>query len=73
MDRRTFVKAIPALPVLANTSGSYAQAPAEAVGTLQPIVLPKPDKDGGKSVLAALQERRTNRNVSADKLSPQLW
>jgi DUF1680 family protein len=32
--------------------------------TCEPITLVKPETDGGKSVLAALKERRTNRNVS---------
>jgi len=32
----------------------------------------KPEKDGGKSVLAALWERKTNRNISPEKLPPQM-
>jgi len=39
---------------------------------LQPITLAKPQTDGGKSVLAALQERRTIRNISAEKLPAQM-
>ena len=65
MNRRTFVKTLPALAVLAGAKSTFAQEP-------QPIALPKPQKDGGKSVLAALWERRTNRNVSAEKLPPQV-
>lgn len=65
MNRRTFIKTVPALAILANASSS----PAE---DLQPIVLPKPQTEGGKSVLAALQERRTNRNIRAEKLPPQM-
>jgi hypothetical protein len=42
------------------------------VQKLQPIELPKPQTDGGKSVLVALQERRTNRSIRADKLPPQM-
>jgi hypothetical protein len=72
MDRRTFVKTLPALTVLAGASHSLAQEPANATPNLQPITLPKPEKDGGKSVLAALQERRTNRNISAEKLPLQM-
>ncbi|MGA2257449.1 MAG: nitroreductase family protein [Thermoguttaceae bacterium] len=71
MDRRTFIKALPALTVLAEAVPGLAQEPANASPNLRPITLPKPDKDGGKSVLAALQERRTNRNVSPEKLPPQ--
>jgi len=65
MNRRTFIKTVPALAILASTSPASAQ-------DLQPIVLPKPETDGGKSVLAALQERRTNRNIRAEKLPPQM-
>jgi len=66
MDRRTFLRTVPALAVLAGTASSFAQ------DNLQPIALVKPQKDGGKSVLAALQERRTNRNVSDKPLPPQV-
>jgi len=72
MDRRTFIKALPALTVLADAMPSFAQEPANATPNLQPIELPKPDKDGGKSVLAALQVRKTNRNISEERLSPQM-
>jgi len=65
MQRRTFIKTVPALAVLTATASSSAQE-------LQPIELPKPQIDGGKSVLAALQERRTNRNILPDKLPPQM-
>ncbi len=37
-----------------------------------PISLPKPETDGGKSVLAALQARKTTKNISAKKLSLQM-
>jgi hypothetical protein len=64
MDRRTFLKTVPALTVLAGTASAFAE-------DLKPIALLKPQTDGGKSVLAALKERRTNRNISAEKLPPQ--
>jgi hypothetical protein len=51
MDRRTFVKSIPALTVLAGASSALADE-------LQPLALPKPEKDGGKSVLAATLKLR---------------
>ena len=38
---------------------------------MQPIVLPKPEKDGGKSVLASLQERKTDRGIRPNPLPPQ--
>jgi hypothetical protein len=75
MNRRTFIKTVPALAVLTATSSNFAQDQAPAAGPaqdLQPITLPKPQTDGGKSVLAALVERRTNRNIRPDKLPPQM-
>lgn len=64
MDRRTFLKTVPVVTVLAGTVSSLAE-------DLKPITLVKPQTDGGKSVLAALKERKTNRNISAEKLPPQ--
>ncbi len=75
MNRRTFLKSVPALAVLATRAPSVAQEssrPPASTGDLQPIALPKPEKDGGKSVLAALWDRKTNRNISDRKLSPQV-
>ncbi|MGA2362465.1 MAG: nitroreductase family protein [Candidatus Aminicenantales bacterium] len=68
MKRRTFVKgaaaALPAMAVLGFPDLGRA-------GELQPIDLPKPDEDGGKSVPAALKERKTTRNISPDPLPLQ--
>jgi hypothetical protein len=50
---------------MAGTSSAFAEE-------LQPIVLPKPEKDGGKSVLAALWKRKTIREIKEDKLPPQI-
>jgi len=72
MDRRTFVKTLPAMAVLAGSASGLAQESAKPAAELQPIVLPKPEKDGGKSVLAALWERKTVRNIRSDKLPPQM-
>ncbi|MGE5612235.1 MAG: SagB/ThcOx family dehydrogenase [Bacillota bacterium] len=75
MNRRTFLKTVPAFTLLAAAASSFGQeTPAAPSPTpdLQPIPLPKPEMDGGKSVLAALKERRTNRNISDKKLSPQM-
>jgi SagB-type dehydrogenase family enzyme len=55
----------------APTSGPDAGPPPGPVGDLEPIVLVKPQKDGGKSVLAALQERKTTRTMSDKKLPGQ--
>ncbi len=65
MNRRTFLKTVPAVAVLASATSLPAQ-------DLKPITLVKPQKDGGKSVLAALRERRTIRNISEEKLPPQV-
>lgn len=72
MNRRTFVQTLPALTVLASGAAALAQQAASPASNLAPIALPKPEADGGKSVLAALWERRTNRNLRADKLPPQV-
>jgi hypothetical protein len=53
-----------------SSTRSTATAPV-SIGDLQPIALVKPETDGGKSVLAALWERRTNRNISDKRLPPQ--
>ncbi len=85
MNRRTFLKTVPTFTVLAATGRSFAQAagptpksdavtPAEspAIGNLEVITLLPPELDGGKSVLAALHERKTTREIRAGKLPAQL-
>ncbi|MDH4198442.1 MAG: nitroreductase family protein [Candidatus Aminicenantes bacterium] len=68
MKRRTFIKgAAAALPALAAVGVPDFGAAEE----LQPIVLPKPEADGGKSVLAALKDRKTVRAISPDPLPLQ--
>ena len=39
---------------------------------LQPITLPEPQKDGGKTVLASLWERKTTHNIREERLAPQV-
>jgi hypothetical protein len=72
MNRRTFVKALPAMTVFAGTAASLAQETPGPGPALEPITLLKPQTDGGKSVLAALQERRTIRNITPQKLPAQV-
>jgi len=75
INRRTFLKSVPALAVLAAAESGFAQdanAASSSTKELQPITLLKPEMDGGKSVLAALKERRTIRNIKAEKLPPQV-
>jgi nitroreductase len=72
MNRRTFVKALPALTLLAGSAIGLAQGAASPAAELKPILLPKPETEGGKSVLAALKERKTIRSISARELPPQV-
>ena len=65
MKRRSFVTSVPAITMLAGAGSGFAQ-------NLQPITLPIPEKDGGKSVLASLQERKTTRSISAKNLPAQV-
>ena len=74
MNRRGFLKAVPTV-ILAAKGFSFAQeaeAPPAPAKNLQPIKLLKPEAHGGKSVLAALQERKTTRRISEKKLPPQV-
>jgi hypothetical protein len=56
--------ALPAPAVLGGPNFSAARA-AAGEGELEPIELPKPEMDGGKSVLAALKDRKTVRNINS--------
>jgi hypothetical protein len=69
MNRREFVKTVPAITLLSGTLDLSAQdQPKE----LKSISLPPPESEGGKSVLAALKERRTTRNISSKQFPPQM-
>jgi hypothetical protein len=85
MDRRTFLKTLPAFTMLAGTTSIIAQdantasssakntsTASNSITDIQPITLTKPQTDGGKSVLAALQERKTNRNINEKELESQM-
>lgn len=65
MKRRDFVQTLPAIALLAGTNQGITQE-------LKPLELPKPEKDGGKSVMAALWERKTIRKISPEALPPQM-
>ncbi len=65
MDRRTFLKTVPAVTLLAGTKSGFGQE-------LKPITLVDPQRDGGKSVLAALWDRKTTRNIGTEKLPAQM-
>ncbi len=75
MDRRAFLKQVPAATLLAAASSGWAEesGPSPAPSQdLQPISLVKPETEGGKSVLASLKERKTIRNIKPDPLPPQV-
>jgi hypothetical protein len=76
MNRRKFVKAVPSLTLLAASGSSLSITSTDRTKIsgegLNPIVLPKPEKDGGKSVLASLLERKTTRTISPKELPVQV-
>ncbi len=72
MNRRRFVQTLPALAVLSGAVSSFAQETPSPQPALSPIMLPKPQMEGGKSVLEALKARKTIRNIKEDKLAPQM-
>lgn len=72
MNRRTFVKTLPAVTAMVSSLAGSAQEAPQPEKQLKPISLPKPDADGGKSVLAALKERKTTRNISDKEIPPQV-
>jgi hypothetical protein len=69
MNRRKFVKVVPSLALLASSGTSFSVTPSDE---LKPIVLPEPEKEGGKSVLASLLERKTTRTISSKELPDQV-
>ena len=71
MKRRNLLKAVPAIALLAASAPGYSFV-IPGTSELQAIVLPKPEKEGGKSVLAALSERKTNRSISSKALPMQV-
>jgi hypothetical protein len=71
MNRRKFVKAVPSLAVIAASASGYSlQTPGEQ--DLETIILPQPEKDGGKTVLASLVGRKTTRTISTKELPVQV-
>lgn len=77
MKRRTFVKTLPAATLMAGTAAGRGLSATDRQ-EIRPIQLPPPQKEGGKTVLAALRERRTTRSISSRELplpvlSTLLW
>lgn len=71
MKRRTFVKTLPAATLAAATAPGKAN-PFTPSQELTPIDLLPPEKEGGLSILAALQARKTDRLISAKEIPPQV-
>jgi hypothetical protein len=71
MKRRKFVKTLPAAAIMVTSASGYSLS-GTVSGDLQPINLPPPEKEGGMSLLAALWERKTTRNISSKKLPVQV-
>ncbi len=71
MKRRTFVKTLPTATLMAGTLCGYSLQ-SSGSQDLNEIILPKPEKEGGKSLMAAIQERRTTRNIVSKELPLQV-
>ena len=71
MNRRKFIKTVPAIAI-ATASVSAFSMDIPVTMDLKTIVLPKPEKEGGKSVLASLLERKTIRTISEKELPMQV-
>jgi nitroreductase len=86
MNRRTFLKAVPAIGMLGVTTSGLSQdvnvlsaasadanAAAGSTSQLLPdvIKLNQPDLNKGISLMQALKKRKTNRDISDKKLTPQ--
>jgi len=74
MNRRMFLKAVPAMGLLGVTNVSFsadantAQPFAEADGVIK---LNPPDLNGGVSLMQALKKRKSSRDITDKKLSLQ--
>ncbi len=74
MDRRTFLQTVPGVAVLAGATSGLAEDTGKsgAAPELSPIVLPKPEAEGGKSVLAAWFHNCDKNNTARElKLRPE--
>jgi hypothetical protein len=71
MNRRAFVTSLPAVSLLFSSTGVVPQNAPKTDTEQSSITLPKPETEGGRSVLAALKERKTNRSISSKDLPPQ--
>jgi hypothetical protein len=81
MNRRTFLKSVPALAMLASAKAGFSADANTATGTapqVQPVIgtdgvikLNQPDLKKGVPMMEALSKRKTERNLSDKKLTQQ--
>jgi hypothetical protein len=79
MNRRTFLKSVPALAILASAETSLTQdvntatsaVPQSVIPTDGVIKLNQPDLNKGISTMMALKKRKSERNISDKKLTLQ--
>ena len=69
MNRRKFVKTVPAAALLATSGDSLI---GSSVPELKPIALPNPDKEGGMTIMSCISQRKTTRTISPKEISLQL-
>jgi hypothetical protein len=72
MNRRKFMKTLPAMTALAGGASGLAGKTDDPSRTLQPIDLAKPAPEGGDSLMKAMRNRRTTRDITAERLPPEL-
>jgi nitroreductase len=70
MRRREFLRGAAAAP-LAAWAGQ-PQNPTPQTQELAGMSLPTPQTQGGRPLMQALNDRKTNRNISDEKMSPQM-
>jgi hypothetical protein len=77
MDRRTFLKSVPAMAMLASAETSFSADANTATASVQQVIagdvikLSKPDLKKGFLAMEALSRRRSDRNYSDKKLTLQ--
>ena len=65
------MKTVPSMVLYTGLASRYSKNLGQIQG-LKEIVLPKPENEGGKSVLASLLERKTTRTISTRELPVQV-
>jgi hypothetical protein len=72
MNRRKFMKTLPAVTALAGGASRLAGGTHDPSRALEPVILVKPGPEGGDSIMKALRNRKTIRDIGPEKLSPKL-